>query len=203
MTTLNPSILAALKLKSDAVQAKGKVLTQAGIQALGRKASAAVPAETVQPEYPLIVTVQRILDKNRLDVFFNRKPSEDILGKLHRHGWRFRPSDKGWFHRDCENNRNDLSIWFDAEFDAVEACIDLEPKDTENLQICAVSNDSEKSEPVTAFEPVNPVNDDRQPLAVDFEKYSKQVDSLCEALKLRPADLMVIAIEELFKQTFN
>ena len=152
----------------------------------------------------LIVTVERVINRKRLDVFFSRKPSDQILAQLRGQGFRFRPSDRAWYHQDNENNRLFCEINLGASFDdsdadthAVITDDDTQAfKDSNQVTLtCAVSK-SPSDSVTTAIDSV-------QSFTPEFERYKMQVNQLIEHLKMEPADLQLLAIDYLHKFIFH
>ena len=129
------------------------------------------------------VTVNIVVDRNRLDIFFAIKPDSATLASLHAWAWHYRPSDKAWYHLDCEANRQYLRDTFNLDIDSkVDPVVDSNPL----LGVDAVPTANVEVE-----------SSDR------FEMFKRQVNELSEGLKLDPADLMLEAIACLHKATFT
>lgn len=125
---------------------------------------------------PITVRCERVLDRNRIDLFFSAIPSEDTRTLLKDQGFKFNPDTKAWYHKDCLVNRMFLA----ATFDLPDLMQD-------------VYNDDVKPEIIEETE-LNPI----------WSKYKKQVNALLAADKtLDPADLMIKAIDCLYIQTFK
>lgn len=151
------------------------------------------------PAPKLIITVDRVLNRNRLDVFFSEKPSNDILQSLRDRGFHYRPSDRAWYHKDSEDNRLFLESKFGASF-----MLSGDVEDNENYEVSdnAMLDNVVVPDNSVTLTSVNNAKDEADPASV-FEQYKKQVKDLCEALKIDPADLALLAISKLHDQTFN
>ena len=139
----------------------------------------------IQPESqePLKIDIDLVLDRNRIDVRFNRNPGEAICSTLKAAGFRFKAHmNKAWIHKDTDENRRFLNREFNA---------DLEMKDSPKpaLQL------------MPAPEPAAPVQPSTQDTA--FEHYKWQVDQLMDHFKVSAADLQLLAIDVLYRETFN
>lgn len=134
----------------------------------------------------IVTHVERVVNKNRIDVYFDKKPSEKIRSGLKDNGFRFNPDTKAWYHKDCLQACNYLT-----------ACLNVQGLST----IDKFKNESTEPETVKSL----PISEN---LASDFEneayqQYKKQVNQLIDALKCDIADLPMIAIDCLYRQTFN
>jgi len=129
------------------------------------------------PAYAPIVNIDLVLNRNRIDVFFNEKPSDEILCGLRGQGFHYRPSDKAWYHQDTQTNRDFLNSLLKCDI----------------AQKGIVSGDIE---PSTDYRP-------SEELSPEFVKFRSQTNELLEHLKCEPADLMLIAIDALHKSTFS
>lgn len=146
----------------------------------------------------LTVTIDRVLNRHRLDVFFNQKPSEEILKSLRAHDFHYRPSDKAWYNKDTETNRIFLEYAFGAHF--------VDSSDVEDSKSYEVSDNSILDNVVVPENSVTltSVNNEKDlEVSPQFAKFRSQTNELLEHLKCEPADLMLIAIDALHKQTFS
>jgi hypothetical protein len=134
------------------------------------------------------VRIERVLDRGRIDVYFSDKPDDRTLEILRGNGFRFRPSDKAWFHADNGRNRCILEDLLGVEFE------------NPFVKECGV-HDSTAGVPVDKGEDAD--MRDVVPASPEFERYRQQVDELIEHLNIRPADLMLLAIDALHKTTFG
>ncbi len=125
---------------------------------------------------PLEVTIELPQGSNRIDVFFSRKPDADILSKLRDAGFWYRPSDKAWYHKDSECNRQICRMLFGAEIE------DYDTKQLEVVEAAPIVDDSEES---------------------SYDVYKRQCDELVKALGLEFPDLALHAIDCLHRQTFK
>lgn len=171
------SFINALKNQSSAMTQSRKPTV------LAKKIAATVEAH----RNPLIVTVDRVLNRNRLDIFFNQKPSEDILTLLRLHNWHFRPSDKAWYHQDNETNRMFCEQTFNASF-----------SDSGDVSQGESEDRADFSDSVTLTSSTNESGEQSA-----FEIYKQQCDELIAHLGVNPADLALIAVSALHKATFN
>lgn len=130
-----------------------------------------------QKEAPLVITCERVLNRNRLDVFFSRKPGDEILQKLKAQGFRDRDTDKGWFHFDSEDNRAFCTKEFGAVFE--------DDNTPDNIEAPAA--------PIAVEATVTP----------EYETFKRQVNELIEYMKVEPADLMLLAVNTLHKKVFG
>lgn len=62
---------------------------------------------------PITVRCERVLDRNRIDLFFSAIPSEETRTLLKDQGFKFNPDSKAWYHKDCLVNRMFLTATFD------------------------------------------------------------------------------------------
>lgn len=134
----------------------------------------------------IVTNIERIVNKNRIDVYFDKKPSDKLRHLLVEQSFRFNPDTKAWYMKDCK-----------------EACHFLETRlNVQGLStIDKFKNESTETETVKSL----PISEN---LASDFEndayqQYKKQVNQLIDALKCDIADLPIIAIDCLYRQTFN
>lgn len=135
------------------------------------------------------VTVDIVINKNRLDVFFSEKPSEQDLETMRNGGFHFRPKDKAWYHKDSKENREyltqNLGIKFDTIQDAPQPAI-AAPIASAPL---AQSGNEEQSQ------------DSALELSPDFIRYRKQHAELISIFNCDPIDLHMKAIDALYNAT--
>lgn len=140
----------------------------------------AIPGVNVTAKPTL--TVERVINRKRIDLFFSSKPDDDVLGSLHGNGWRYRPSDKAWYNKDDECTRHYLKMKFNIELEearSVEMPVEFKPDEHhKELKPTPVVGDS------------NP----------KFEQFKSKVNRLIEYFKIEPADLMLLAIDALFEK---
>lgn len=166
------------------------------------------------PELPPIeVSIQANRTRNRLDVAFSRKPSDETRGKLKARGFQF-CSDSGgyWYHRDTPLNRAFLVQEFSADFGE-------ELEIPAPVPVPAGVPDGYTVRPIvpgiTAIQEIVPVSDnvlpdktETEPSVMDYEEapewtcFKSRVNALCAHLSCAPSDLMLPAINALYKQTF-
>lgn len=155
------------------------------------------------PVDPLIATVELVINRKRIDVFFNRKPSDSILNLLRAMDFHYRPSDKAWYNKDTEENRAFLEVKFGAEF----------PKGGAEIVSTDTGNQASTSDtPCEASATPNEASE--QPLTIEvascagapleneppaFLTYKKQVNELMVKYNLDAPDLMVFAINFLYE----
>jgi hypothetical protein len=206
MVMVNSNFLAAL-------QAQGAKINEGVRKSLEKKPAPAAPIATTEPTATAAadfsVTVDRVLNRNRLDVFFSVKPPEGVLEALRNAGWHFRPSDKAWYHQDSEVNRTFLSTLLHIEW----------PAEPEHIAPAVVLPDvvpvarlSAPEVPAAALVPVPTTIEisEREYTVVDytpqpeaFSRYTQQVDELKTHLKLVDStQLLFAAVDCLHKQTF-
>lgn len=170
---------------------------------------------------PIFVNINRVLSHNRLDVDFSRKPDQFVIDGLKQHDFWWNPKDKVWFHKDTEDNRKFLAEQFGATFidaQANNATFTEEPifqtvSDIENdaeaqsiedqtlndAEAQLIENQTLNDAETTQTYEVMPID---HPIETpEFTKYKNQVDALMQKLNLTAADLMVYAIDQLYRNT--
>ena len=143
-----------------------------------------------EPVVPLQVGVQRILDRGRLDLVFNRKPEDWVLADLKAAGFRYNPADRTWYHKDTAENRAEVTKMFGATFD--EVMFDDAGNDAE-AELVEIQSEA----------PVMPQTIEQVSYTPEFVKYREQVNQLIERLQIDPADLLLVAIDCLYRKTFE
>lgn len=133
------------------------------------------------------VKIERVLNRNRIDIYFPEKPSEEIRSRLKDRGFRFDPERCAWYHKDTLLNRVFLSEHFNAQ-----GLITSDDLDSIQGEVADDLSKSIVEEPVTASEG-----------SEVYQQYKKQVNALIEELKIDPADLMLLAIDTLYRSTFK
>lgn len=190
------SFLNALKKESEKI-----VQAREPVQTILSKKIAEHVAETSNPiveNNPLIVTIDRVINRGRLDVFFNQKPSDLILRRLKDKGFHFRPSDKAWYHKDTEENRLFCEAYLSANFaqDDQAGSAQLTTSDESG----AIDNDYRNSVTLTSnteeFESIDPT-------VKSYAIYKQQCENLANHLKCDVADLALIAINNLHIAIFG
>lgn len=138
---------------------------------------------------PLIITVERVLNKNRIDVFFSNPPVDRVVQMLQERHWSFRHEDKAWFNSDTYDNRLFCEQHLGASFDEMG---DINAPITEG---------TETSEVLHA---VTLTGNVQQPMK-DFcyETYKLQCRELQAHFKCEFADLAIVAINHFHKATFS
>lgn len=167
MTTNAPSAFLAALQKRSTLQ-HGTTENNA-VQA---KPEAQIP-ENHEP--PLEIRVERVLDRRRLDLFFSRKPDEESLQVLRTAGFRFRPSDKAWYHADTPQNRQAIGTYFSIQWPETQA-VDSEAQPLPELTILE---------------------------APQWARYKQQVKELLEHTKLDCADLQLFVVDLAHKALFG
>lgn len=123
--------------------------------------------------------IERILNRNKLHVYFEHEVTTDAKQCLESRGFMFNPSLNCWHNQDNSENIDFLIEKFGAP-DSLR---------TATLSNSKVSTEPEQTEHTSHSEP--------------FLKYIRQVDALKEALKIDSADLCMLAVDCLYNKTFN
>lgn len=133
-------------------------------------------------DYPRI---ERVINKQRIDLFFAEKPAAAVRAKMKAQGAWWNDDRKCWEFRDTFGNRGWLEDNFGAEFPEEQVAeISAEPE----------TKEAPKQEPV--------FRTDAEPVPA-LAKYRQQVDELIAVLDVRPADLILIAIDFLHAAKVN
>lgn len=220
---MNNTFLNALRQKSAMEQLKhannvqANAATKAGMQAKALSSllslpatqeldqkfkDAGIPINTPKAiEKPLIITIDRVLNRRRLDVFFSEKPCDEILAKLRGQGFHYRPSDKAWYHCDNETNRAFLETHFNADFagapESAQVALNDDSINNANLVLDAVTITG-NTNTTEAQSEVSNLGD-----STPYDIYKKQVNELCEHFKIDASDLALFAINYFHKATFS
>lgn len=134
--------------------------------------------EVISNDKALIVTIDIVQNKNRLDVYFNRIPADFIRNDLKANGFRWNQDRACWYNKDCNETRSYLKSKLGCEIDLIEsAVIDASEPITEDVKTALPESDS-------------------------YTKYKKQVNELVEYFQVDASDLVLIAIDNLHKKTF-
>lgn len=203
------TFLNALKTKSASVQSnlenaktvnswtgKESIADQAkAIEGMFRSMDPVVTPEVT----PITVKIERVVNRNRLDIYFSDIPSVEIRDSLKNQGFRFDGERKAWYHKDTLLNRLYLHTTFGAP--------DLLTMETLNFDSNEIK-DTDTGDRVgdTSKTPQNPIletEDDSEKVSEEFKRYKMQVNALVEELKLDPADLMIRAIGCLYDSVFR
>ena len=128
----------------------------------------ATPLSETKPH----IIVERVINKHRIDLFFNSKPDDVTLAALHKNGWHYRPSDKAWYHKDATEQHVFLEL---------ELGIVIEEKKLEEPPIADSFTQNTEELP-------------------EYTEFKRQVNVLVEHLKVSPADLMLLAIQALYEK---
>lgn len=164
-----------------------------------------VPAEYRGTTNPRIVF---IANKQRIELYFDNKPTGSIRQSLKANDFFWNELDKCWHTRDTARARSYLEDYFNAEFGGtseIDQRINLitkakEPEPVlipiphEALAACPNCNAQTRC---PACNPPNPPSEDKseEPIPEPLAKYRQQVDDLIAMLDVRPADLMLMAID--------
>lgn len=128
--------------------------------------------------YDVAVICDVVTARDRLDIQFpDGKPDQVVIEDLKLNGFRWNRASQCWFHRNDDRNRETLKTLFGIEIS----------------QDMLTDEESEKSSENEAQEPETPVSP-------EFKKYRDQVDTLIEVLGVRPADLMLLAVDSLYRE---
>jgi len=184
---MSTSFLEALKKRSEQINS-GITQTRPEIKV----PESLKPIESEVTETPLIVTCDRVLNRKRLDLFFSRRPDQEVLNKLHGANWHFRPKDKAWYHFDSEENRQFCIDNFNADFDQLDRTQDSEAPEVPDTD--EAPNNESKQVTLTSS---------RDEYSSEYDKYKQQVNELMAELKLDAADLQLMAIDMLHKKLFS
>lgn len=130
------------------------------------------------------VRIERVLDRNRIDVFFPEKPSDEIRTSLKDHGFRFNPESCAWYHRDTILNRVYLSEFLNAQGLLTSDDLDSIPSE--------VQGTFQKINDEAGQEPSEESGNEH------YRKFKMQVNALQSELGLDAADLMLRAIDCLY-----
>lgn len=186
---MDTNFLNALKIKSDAVSASLK------------KDAPASKIEAKKPEYKItevsvpgytidigarLSGLEIIINRRRLDIYFDRKPNDAQRSLLTDFGFRCRKDvndddsiDYVWYHQNNEDNINFLK----ANFPTIAPDFWDTPKDPETVE-------NEIADPLASSDET-------------FREYVRKVNALSTHLKLDRADLTIKAIDCLYDVTFN
>lgn len=194
------NFLSALQAQSAALnqsrESKAVKAAQAGIVAGVPVPSISVPVEVGQDK-PITATVSIVLDKNRLDVTFDRKPSPFILQCLHDGGWWYRAFDKSWYHQDNDTNRAFCNLHFDADIEMIHVSnTDVQlalPQDAGRAIEAAPIEAAPKPVQRTEADPVLPT----------YEEYKRMCNELAEYYNVELADLQLLCVAKIYRAVKN
>lgn len=127
-------------------------------------------------------------DRNRIDIYFNYVPSDSQRYELKQRSWRYNPDRVCWYHKYNRENVQYLNLHYGQDIDFI-------PSDNVPMGMTIETVSVPIPEPVPQVLESDP--------ASPFEQYKKQVKDLCEALKVDPADLALIAVSKLHDQVFT
>lgn len=120
-----------------------------------------------------IQRVERVVNKNRLDIYFTQAPNQVTRNNFKSMGWRYSPDRVCWYHQDNKQNCDWLAERYNVQgLDTV---------------------DKFKTEPEIVEPEFTP----------EYATFRVQVDELLAYTKICPADLMLKAIDCLHKKTFS
>lgn len=185
---MSTTFLNALKNKSASVQALMQQTAKSTPQTIpanhgillnskfGTPDQTIVPLDVVPDAPKMTVNIERVLNRNRLDIFFSDIPEKSVRTTLKDKGFRFDGERKAWYHKDTLLNRLFLADTFGAD--------ELRTLDTPaDVAIPSTDTDVEYSS--------------------EYQAFKSQCNALQSELKLDAADLMLKAIECLYNHTFK
>jgi len=140
---------------------------------------------------PLEATITIDETRKRLDISYNRKPTEGILDALKVAGFRWHYVDRVWYHRDSHANRIVASRLTGAEID---------PGPIENNAPTFEVRDT--APVITGPEPETLKTIDA-PTGSAFDKYRSHVEAIVSYTGLSPADLQLLAWQSLHEKIFG
>lgn len=179
------NFLAALKVKASEVQSTiPQPMTPKNVAPI-------VPASNDQSVYAFARALDRvdiIAARNRLDLYFNCIPSLQLRVAMKAHGFRYRSDPiPAWYHEDTIANRAFLNAAFNLDIDTTS---DLSPVPPPPPLVINVA-------------PIAPIVDQRSEVPENYRKYLQQTSELLAELGIEFADLALVAVDCLHKQTFS
>lgn len=165
----NTNFLAALQAKRTVPEIAAEVQTFA------------TPISATKPT----LIVERVLNRNRIDLFFSNKPDQKILDSLNNHGWHYRGKDKAWYHQDSEENVLYLCKMFN---------VGAELHEYKKTSTGKIEPDTE----LIYSEPVQVTANSEITDTPQFTEFKRKVNLLVDHLKIDMADMMLLAIDALF-----
>lgn len=133
---------------------------------------------------------------DRIDLYFSRKPTDQTIANLRAADFRAKQDSRGdwfWYHRDCPENRRFCEVNFGADFSDIDAPStpaakpEIVVSDDVTIQGAKLA-DAAKAE---------------LPGINAFARYKEQCAQLQAELKVDGADLAILAVACLHKQTFG
>lgn len=178
------------------------------LNALQSKATQAQAARTVKPAdvripkgaaKALQVTIERVVNRHRLDVFFSHVPSRTVLDSLKEHGFKWNKDRLCWYHADTKMNRAYLTLCFGETFIGDQYETDVTGS-TETQDSAPTLPTPRLESPIPVIDSTGDANQERIPFSPEYERYKQQVNELLAHTKIDAADLMLQAIDCLHKQ---
>jgi len=138
---------------------------------------------------PLGLKVDLVLNRNRIDLYFTRKPSQYILDMLHSQEFHYRPSDLAWYHKDSQMNRAWINNVFGTDLIITDA------PDYKPLQ--APETPQTETQAQLPIDPIPSIPN------TPYDLYKKQIDELTKHLNIDASDLQLMAVNHFHKFTFS
>lgn len=192
---MNANFLNALKTEADKVQSKIKKTSTREIKSSynpERETACTVidsnfgTIDQTIYEDATVTNVERIVNRNRIDVYFDKKPSEKIRSGLKDNGFRFNPDTKAWYNKDCLQACAYLTT-----------CLNVQGLDiSDNFKNETTTPEKSESTPINKPCPPDFEND-------SFREYVRKVNALNAHLGIDSADLCIKAIDCLYNETFK
>lgn len=159
---------------------------------------APVPVQDPIP-VPITVKIERVLNRNRLDVYFSDIPSVEVRDNLKDQGFRFDGERKAWYHKDTLLNRLFLHNTFGAP-----DLLTVETPNSDYEPLIHTVPEERIGDTIKTPQIVNlETEEDSEKVSEEFRRYKMQVNALVAELKLDPADLMIRAIGCLYDSVFK
>lgn len=164
---------------------------------------------------PLELSVNLILNKKIIELNFSRDVSEYDRQRLHNNFWSYNSGVAVWTNVDTTKNRKDLNDWYATDLEINETVPDItvatvqskseyddlgldDPIPPQVLKDLVAANEKTLNTPLPAVQAMADQFNN-----TPFEIYKKQVKELCIELKVDCADLALLAVASLHKQTFK
>lgn len=144
---------------------------------------------------PTIYKVERVLNRNRLDVYFDVCPTELQRRNLKDQGFRWNPDKVCWYHKDTLANCKFLESVFNVQgLDTIDS-----------FKVADSETDKSKDEPISNPESFHDESkiDPLLESSEIFREYVRKVNALQAHLGIDTADLTIKAITCLYDNTFN
>lgn len=138
-------------------------------------------------------------------LFFSEKPKKEIREAMKYRNFWYHPNDNGWSHIDTPECRKWLNEYFNAELEIDDAPEYNDKLSEKPLASKTAVNVLETPEDLSTSSIIDKTEHDDSEAASTpgFEIYKKQVNELVAFLKCDPSDLALIAVDCLYRQTFN